>query len=382
MDGALGGDAPIKPDLSLLYRNPFNKLSAHHRPIGGGAEYGVPGGTAKPRDPNPIYEDPGPFNSRGRLDCVGTFRISNSVGNQKVILWVTPDDPYRIIRPTPGQAGTNLPTPSQGLRFPIHSPVRLPNDGDGEVALYPRNGGAEDLIDIFFQFRDNASTATRRASYPLAIDDVWEDTRMDRSIGATGIRWPSGVLRGDEINAAVPEPIHHAFNCTATRHGDRGAPTSLHVLGRTMVWPAYSIDKFHNQDDNQGDIPYGTVIAIRPQDYEKLRKGPGLTARQKAIVDVFRYYGCRIVDGQGQVVNNKAVLQLRTDGRLADDVREEVNAALQAVLPYLYPIRNPRPHRQETEIWVKDGLPYVGGGGPIDRNSVNNAWDAPKVPPH
>lgn len=346
-----------------------------------GAEYGVPGGTAKPRAANPVYDKPGPINSRGRLDGVGTFRISNTNGNKKIILWVSPDDPYRMINPTPGQAGTNLPTPAPGLRFPTSSPVPLPNDGDAEIALYPRNGGHEDLIDLFFQFRDKRSMATRRASYPLAIDDVWADPLMERSIGATGIRWPSGVLRGDDINSPDPRPINHAFNCTATRHCGRGAPTSLHVLSRTMVWPAYSVDKFHNDNDNQGDIPYGTVIAIRPQDYETLRKRPDLTNRQKAIIDVFRYYGCRIVDGQGQVVDNKAVLQLRTDGRIGKEAIKEVDETLQLVLPYLYPIRNPRPHQQETEIWPQDNLPYVGGGGPIDKNSVNNAWDCDKRQP-
>jgi hypothetical protein len=374
--GVAHGAPELKPDLSELYRNPFNYLSAHHRPIGAGVEYGVPGGTLAPRNATPDYAPAGAPNSRGRLAVVGTFRLSNAVGNQKVLLWVRPEDPFRMIAPTPGTSGANLPTPAPGLRFPAHSPVKLPNDGDGEVGLYPRNGGALDLIDVFFQFRDAKSTATRRTAYALAITDVWDDPAVARGIGATGVRWPSGVLRGAEINAPAPAPIRHALNCTATRHSGRGAPPALHVLSRTMVWPAYSIDTLHADDDNQGDIPYGTVIALRPEDYAMLAARPELTARQRALLDVFRYYGCRIVDGQGQVVDGKAVLQLRTDGELADDVKGEVNAMLQAMLPFLYPIRNPRPHAMETEIWKDDGLPYVGGGGPIDAKSVNDAWDA------
>ena len=54
----------------------------------------------------------------------------------------------------------------------------------------------------------------------------------------------------------------------------------------------------------------------------------------------------------------------------------DVNAQLMKILPLLWPLRNPRPLDRETEI-AADGLPYAGGGGPIDpKQSVNTAWDA------
>jgi hypothetical protein len=47
------------------------------------------------------------------------------------------------------------------------------------------------------------------------------------------------------------------------------------------------------------------------------------------------------------------------------------------ILPLLWPVRNPRPLDRETEIFSANGLPYAGGGGPLDPSrSVNTAWDA------
>ncbi len=366
------------PPPAMLLKNPFNMWSAHHRPIGAFAEAGVPGGTENPRAKSPTYDAPGAINSRGRLNVVGTFRVGHE---KKQMLLVHPSDPFQVILPTPGKIGSNLPTPAPGLRFPASAD--LPDDGDAIVGLFPRNGLAGGLLDVFFQFRADGFTASKRASYPLHITDVYEDQAIDRSPGASAIRIPSGVLLGDEINAAKPQAIYHALNATATRHSLKGAPGSLHVLSQKMVWPAYDIDRLNitqaedpENYDNQGDLPYGTVIFIRPQDYAK-RETLGLTDRQKVLFDIFAYYGCRLVDGQGQVENNKAVLQLRTDGELNAAALAETNELLKKVLPLLYPLRNPRKHSAETETFT-NGLPYAGGGGPRSTSkSINNAWDAP-----
>ncbi len=362
------------PDVAALAENPFNKWSAHHRPIGDDAVAGVPGGTSDISVANPVYSAPGPINSRGRLDMVGTFRIGSE---SKVFLDVTTNDPYKIIRETKSH---KILTPSPGLRFP-NSPL-LPSSGDAIVMLYPRNGLSTDMMDVFSQFRKDGYTATKRSYYPLSISDVYDNRTYPRSPGASAIRIPSGVLRGKEINGSAPAPIYHALNATATRHSADGATPDIHVLSRKMVWPAYGIDQYkiaptgkNTNYDNQGDLPYGTLLFIRKSDYH-LRESLNLNARQKILFDTFAFYGCRLVDGQGGTKNGKAILQLRTDGELNGDAEDDVNQLLGKILKYLYPLRNPRPHNRETEINSADGLPYAGGGGPIDpAKSKNNAWD-------
>ena len=135
---------------------------------------------------------------------------------------------------------------------------------------------------------------------------------------------------------------------------------------------------------NLGDIPYGTRLYIRKSDYETVKAALGSNKRGLVLLDVLAYYGSYIFDGQHEVVEgDKGVLQIRIDGEVGlhpdgkeiPDVVEEVNKALQIMLPYIYPMSNPRHHVKETEIW-SDGLPYAGGGGPMDPvKSENNAWD-------
>jgi hypothetical protein len=71
------------------------------------------------------------------------------------------------------------------------------------------------------------------------------------------------------------------------------------------------------------------------------------------------------------------VIQQRCDHAVTRAVAEDVNAQLMKILPLLWPVRNPRPLDRETEIFSANGLPYAGGGGPLDPSrSVNTSWDA------
>lgn len=199
------------------------------------------------------------------------------------------------------------------------------------------------------------------------------------------MRWPSGVVRGFEINPENPAPIRHCFQCTATRHSrpdnksSPKAPASRHVLGKTFVWPAYGTDGGADSPTvNLGDIPYGTRLVIRRQDFGR-RDTLGLSARGLVLFDMFCYYGMYVVDGQGQydAKNDGAVIQIRCDQNIAKAAAEDVNAQLMKILPLLWPVRNPRPLDRETEIFPGNGLPYAGGGGPLDpAKSINTAWDA------
>jgi hypothetical protein len=381
-------DAGPPPPVGDLFRNPFNKLSAHHRPVGAGAEAGVPGGTLTPSAVSPTHDPPGTLDARGRLANVKLFRCGTAALGRKYIHRVTATDPWRTVGDLPDAPADNkLPAT---LRMPTGVPYPS-TGGDDEVLVWPRNGGAADQADLFFNFEDDTSHARRRYEYSLGGTDVHDGVDgQDRGCSASGLRYPGTVLRGFEINPPAPGPIHHALHVTATRHSRAGAPGSAHVLGKTMVWPAYHRDSSAGDaDENLGDLPYGTRIFIRWQD-RGLRDTLGLSARGQVLFDALLYHGIYIVDGQGEHHDGGGVLQLRIDhavGKNADGsewpgVVEDVNAQLMKLLPHLYPMRNPRPHDVETELH-SDGLPYAGGGGPRPADlasgagSYNTAWDAP-----
>jgi hypothetical protein len=356
-----------------LFRNPFNKWSAHHRPIGAGALAGPPGGTANPLVANPVYDVPGPLNARGRLANVKAFRCGASQQGRKYTYRVTASDPQRTIREAAGapensKLAVTLRMPA-GVDYPSTT-------GDDVIQVWPRNGGAADIGDLFFNFEGRTGSAKRRYEYPFGGSDIPDGTDgWDRGSSASGLRFPGTVLRGFEINPASPAPIRHALNVTATRHSNEGAPASAHVLSKKRVWPAMFMDGgASSPDQNLGDLPYGTRIFIRWQD--RLRRNTlGLSARGLILFDTFLYFGCYIIDGQGQHVNGGGVLQLRIDQDVTAPTVDDVDRQLMKLLPLLYPLRNPRRHNAETEVHG-DGLPYAGGGGPLDAGSLNTAWDA------
>ena len=391
------GGAPSPADLFL---NPFNKDSAHHRPIGAGAAYGIPGGaefkTFAASDPH--YTAPGPLDDRSELAArIGQFICGKSNQGRKWIYRVSATDPERTIVITDGPPVTiGMPpgdtTPGGGGAY--YPPV--PSDGgDFTIGFYRRNGGTADILDMFTGFDYAGSRASDHGSYPLAGLDTGEQPGYYKS--AAHLRWPGTVLRGHEINATDPGPIHHALNCTATRHS---APASAHILNRQVVWPAWGVDATANENSarfdpshNHGFLPYGTRLAVRLSDWNTVRNlVPAANQRGRAMVDVLTFYGVYVVDGHGEAAASnpsQGKLQLRIDGLVGKDpsgrdipgVVDDINEALGIILPYLYPVRNPRPHDTNGNERHTNGLCYAGGGGPLDPShpewSRNTAYDAP-----
>lgn len=367
---ARGQDGANSKDL---FQNPFNRFSAHHRPVGAGAEYGVPGTT-------------GPA-TRGRIAIVTRISLSMSPATRKYLYRVSPDDPFRTIRYDPSTGGGAAA--GQGLPLTLRMPADGPYPTAGEdrnVILWPRDGGTQDLCTMFYGFDNRTGTARYAKAWPFGgIDFADGSDKFGPGSGASRMRWPSGVLRGFEINPENPAPIRHCFQGTATRHSHPDsrkspkAPASRHVLGKTHVWPAYGTDSGADRpDSNLGDIPYGTRLVIRRQDFG-LRDQLGLSARGLVLFDTLCYYGMYLVDGQGQydAANDGAVIQQRCDQTITAETAADVNAQLMKILPLLWPVRNPRPLERETEVFSRDGLPYAGGGGPLDpAQSINTAWDA------
>ena len=384
-----------------LFLNPFDKDSAHHRPLGANVTYGIPPGTLNAKVANPTY-DAGVLGSRGRLALVRTFRVGSTKQGQKYLHRVTASHPSREIEwhtdAFGGGTGDGLPIT---LKMPAPGPSSPYSDdpsGDNEVLLYPRNGTATDLVDVFPQFNYDSrkgtvgvASARARDTYPIGGRDVrnlYNDPNTATAAwgpGAIDWRHPGGFLRGHEVDLTGATPIRHLLNATATRHSRQGAAPTQHVLSKRMAYPAWETDRPMPSGDNLGDIPYGTIIAVRWEDRD-LRDSTtanpvrgvalNLTPFGKQLFDTFLYFGCCLCDGQGQIVDDAPVLQLRVDWALARDTAKEaaVEAALAKLLPHLWPVFNPRRHTGETERH-SDGLCYVGGGGPLGPGSINNAWD-------
>ncbi len=383
--GAAGGfvlPSAASASPTQLIRNPFNKLSAHHRPVG----LGLPGKDAVD-NPDAYYGIPGTAGpaTRGRMANVTSVTLQGAVGI-KFLREVAPTDPYRTI----GKAPNSLPGPKPPPNLPFT--LRMPTTGpyppelatpqDCNIFLYPRDGLATDIGDLFNQFRYNDRQAQHHYAYGLAgLDHTGEPDGGGRGTSASKVRWPSSILCYDEIASATPGAITHCLNVLATR---KNTHHEAQVLGKRRVWPAYGMDSSStNGTENLGDIPYGTRFVIRWRD-RALRdsSGLGLNARGKVLFDCLLYYGFYVLDGSNEGgPNGGGKIGFRVDqaptatGDWPWLLKKEVTEILAKLVPLCWPVRSVRPDGFETEIH-SNGLPYASGGGPLGPGSLNSAWDA------
>lgn len=366
---------PVVPPSSDLFDNPFNKLSVHHRPIGAGALPGIPA-SYNSSETLVTAAVPG---SRGRLDIVGSYELNTGPKFFKLSIKNEASDTPRTITWNGTQSGSNLPVrlklpAGAGLEL-YQSPAKDSNPGVFDKANSSDKGPG--LYHLFFGYADDVKTAGLVHMYPLDGLDYPGLDSYSRGSSASALRWPSTILKAAEINPTNPAPIHHPFNVACTRN-QSGVEAALHVLSTRRCWPAKSVDGSQTDNGNKGDIPYGARGYLTAANYSWLLSNYSWSARQKVILDVHRYYGVLFLDGSGtvRVIGGvrKAVLQLRTEPGILPAVNAEINTALSRILPRLSLMMNPRPYTSETEL--TGGLPYAGGGGPIDSNSVNSAFDA------
>jgi hypothetical protein len=367
------------PDLSRLIDRPFGRRAAHHRPVG----RGLPGADAI-NNPGAYYGIPGTSGpaTRGRMAVVTEVLLPGPVGT-KFHRQVAATDPMRTIMPNPGGAGVNIPAEGVALRVPAKPPYppETAQLTDSNVLLYPRNGGRVDVGDMFFQARFLTEyRATLRRQYGLSGIDRPGDG-MDGGPSASRMRWPSSMLRFDVMRRPDPGPIRHCLHMLATR---KTAPSHLHVLGKTWVWPAAGRDSSAGAiEENLGDIPYGTRFVIRWSD-KHLRNELGLTARGLRLFDCLLHYGFYVVDGtpEHDEADGGASVTFRTDqgfggsapAQWPEPMRSEIIQQLRILVPLCWPVRNVRPLDEETEVWT-DGTAYASGGGPLYPDTACTAWD-------
>lgn len=328
------------PPVDLL-ANPFDQTSAHHRPIGTGAVYG-------------ILQDG--VRTRGRLAVITEVSLAPPTGI-KYMNRVKPDDPLATVRQNDSHGSGKQPDLPVTLRIPANAaiPPYLPGH-DNCVLFFPRNGETgSDLADQFFGFhRDPAGnySASVHKIYSLRGTDVGEGTSASR------IKFPSGILRGAELVNHLP--IRHALQVAVSRKGN----PAFHLLAKTWRWPALGADGgAHGPEVNRGDLPYGTRVAIRPQD-AGLRETLGLSEIGKRLFDAHLYYGVLIVDGTGAGATG-AKWNYRRDQDIPADWKKDIEAQLKKIVPLLWPIDNTVEHEE-----------FAGGGRSL--GGINTAWDTGK----
>ena len=404
--------AAAEPDLFL---NPFNKWSAHHRPIGAGVKYGIPPSVARGNEgsTNPTHYDAGRLNERGRL---GTLPITLDLEDSKVgtkYYWrcvagrmtTKPIALYNgsTLRET---VNVNCPTPGTAAYYPIVS-----SNQDFQVLFYKKDAGTDDVLLTIrgFDYADNRGVFPIK-EWRLAGMDAYESaTDGESGTSASRMRWPMGFLRGHEVNDAnLTDPICHALQASVARQFTAatattpasGAPPATQIVGRRSCWPAYGQDSSAGSDpnDNNGDIPYGALLTLKPEDYNAIVAAlPAANRRGRRVIDAIYFYGIYVVDGNGSPNS----IQLRVDAevgwtpdptattdspdtrpgcRRVPGVKTDIESALALAASKLWPVFNPQTYGGDRQVW-SDGLPYVGGGGPRDgkplatTGSRNTAYD-------
>lgn len=326
-----------------LFVNPFRAASAHHRPIGTGAEYA-----------------PADHPSTQSWLLANGFAINTGAPWGVSVAQTVAGDPLTTIA-----AGLKICDKVVGL------PKTIPLPAGGFVTKVKLNaGGCTDGVSVVYDAPSRTPHQLRQynwnAGKPYAgqyktwdIAGLGHGTKRGDRLGtsASGVAALFGILRGDEINLPGRK-VEHALQMVIP-----SAPKHCAMMGsREIVLPAVSGDGYmNNAGYNLGNIPYGALMALPPLE----KGGPdiaklGLTDRGRRIVEAVRDYGIYSVD-TGNCVAIRADQYVRNP--------DELRAALGKVYKSLRMVLN-------NDVL---GTPVAGGGDPIAENCAFDAGTpAPK----
>ena len=424
----LNDDSTIGPPAGHdLFRIPFDKDAACHRPMGLNAAVGIAGGTLNETSFDPDITDTAAVNAA--MARIGRITFSTGAATFKYQHRVAATDGVRVVgwrglRASSSGSGegfgaggntlvdVRMPAPGVNrdgstIEYPPTNINGTPKAGDNSIVLYPEDGNPASTTAVLLnQFRYNmpdgvipraADGQNAEARFIRRVDLLLTDVAGSGNgtgVGASELIPPGTYLRWFEISDPNHGPINHPLNCTGTRqNGNKDKPAepqvlpSAHLLGKKRVWPAKNVDQgadgASKPDNNLGPFNYGQKFWIPPTPANKaLRNDATLCQnnRQQRLFDCLMYQGMYLVDGHGQSApgdTSKGEMRIRIDNLIPSAVQTDLQGFLDRLLArnVLKPMRNPRRYNSETERH-SDGLCYAGGGGPIDANSINNAWNA------
>jgi hypothetical protein len=319
---------------SNVFFNPFNKDSAHHQPIGTGAQYAS--------DSHPATRDWLKF-SRFGINVGGPYGV-DAVSTSAA-------DP--LLQVTGKRQSVGLPA---RIRFPAsgHNTevVRLSSGvtSDSVSVIYDQvSGDAHEL----YEYEWNNGRPRASIHRLQSLQGLGHGTKSGQRVGtsASGVSLLFGILRGFEINRAG-HSIDHALQIALPRM----AGCKAMMLSRGVILPATNRDASAGQGgNNTGNIPYGALLALPPNvniDAMNLSE-PG-----RRLAEAIRNYGIRVVDGAG------CSSAIRADQAVSSQVRNQ----LVNDIPKFY-----RHIRMVTNGAWRAGQMVIGGGQPF---APNCAFDA------
>lgn len=283
-----------------VFLNPFNKNSAHHRPIGTGAAY-ASSSHAATRD----WLKADSFN----INVGGPWGVDVASSSSS--------DPYTKVeaRAVGSDKAYGLPVTIRLPKSGLDTRVGYNTSGntDGVAVVYDRSSGEAHQLR---QFNWNNGKPTAGQYRNWDIKGLGHGTKSGQRIGtsASGVAAMFGILRGHEINAAGGQ-IEHALQM--------GLPAKAGcavMLSKDIQLPATSRDGFASSPQhNTGNIPYGALMALpRNVDIGKL----GLSEPGRRLAEGIRNYGIYVVDDGGcssgamradQYIDSGVLNQLKRD---------------------------------------------------------------------
>ena len=315
-----------------VFLNPFNKNSAHHRPIGSGAQYAS--GT------HPATKD---WLKAGRfhINVGGSWGVS--------VVDVTASDPLRTVN---GRLITqiNIKGLPDQVRFPksgfqTNIQHRSANGWyDGHAVVYDRSTG---IPHEFYQYDWNGGNPLASQLREWDIRGLGHGTKQGQYLGATatGVASMFGLLRGHEINTPGYE-IEHALQIALPA----GAGCKI-MLSRDITLPATSRDgSAGNPNNNTGNIPYGGLLALPASvDISKL----GLSEPGRRLAEGIRNYGIYVVDKGGCDAG-----AIRADQHVNGATLSKLSADIPKIYPHIRMVLN-------NNVM---GSPVAGGGTALAPN--------------
>lgn len=340
------GPGPVDP--VAIFRNPFNKLSAHHIPIGTGMNYLGTGHSTYTQG----------LNKGNTL----LFNVGNPFGHSIVIARNT--DPIVTVHWNNAQTGLNLPAQ---LRIPASfKPERVPKPTGGyrDSACTIYNADTDQAY-MFYNFawvngRYEAAILRPLISFKGLGHGTVDGERLGTS--ATGVAGAFGVLRGWELSTPG-QAITHCLQ--AVLPADPNTSMMLGKLGLNglpRILPATSQDNAATTNSNYalGPIPYGALIALPPPEKGGPTKASlNLTEVGGRLYDCLVRYGIRAVDKGGDV--NGAI---RADQDFPESLRNNLNTDMGKMYKHL------RVCNFDQSQWAPNKTTPFGGGTPLGPNTA------------
>lgn len=314
------------------FLNPFTNNSAHHRPIGTGAEYAS--------SSHPATRDWLKARSFTVNHGSGPFGLNMTTASS--------GDPVLTVGVRPGTPGSQLPA---NVRFPrggLH--IDYPGGRDGNVAIFDRQSNR------FQHIRNYGWNNGRPYGSQYRVYDarsLGHGTSIGRRVGtsASGVASPFGILRGFEVGSPGYK-IEHALQIVLPR-----LPGCNIMLSRDIILPATSRDgSAGSAANNTGNIPYGGLLALPPS---VNINGLGLSEPGRRLAEAIRNYGIYAVDGGGCTQG-----AIRADQTLSSQVVSQLKNDIPKIYPHIRLVLNSEWRPNQT---------IVGGGKPL---APNCAFDA------